>query len=307
MKEFWLSGRLLMWLVGVGLCADGVRAGELPEIKFTEKLDFDRPESWAMKRAASLLLFTSMGPPTSRELGSVEFGLEGIWNPNLSKADQRVGFDGNKVENMNRLEIIPRPRVRIGVGWETTLDMSYIPPVEIEGIEPNIFALALERPLGEWCGWTLGARIYGQVGEVEGDITCEDGVSDIPPGSPGNEFGCEGTSSDEITVNYAGVALLGGFALPDDLGGDFHFGVYATYMDLEFQVDAVTYGERDLTRQVTDGWVYAFTAGYSRDVSEDCRLAVEVFYSPLDVDRAEDSMADADDLFNVRAMVSYRF
>ncbi len=294
-------------LVAGGMGLGGLWGGDLPEIKFTEVLDFDRPEAWAMKRAASLMLFTSMGPPTSREAGSVELGLEAIWNPSLSAEDRRVGFDGNKVEDLNRLEVIPRPRVRIGVGWETTLELSYLPPVEIEGIEPNIFAMALERPIWQGCDWTLGARIYGQLGGVDGDITCPHGESDIPPGEAGNEFGCEGTSRDEITLNYVGGALVGGFALPEEIGGDLHFGVYATYMDLEFQVDAVTYGFQDRTKMVTDGWVYAFTAGYSRDISEDCRLALEAFYAPLDVDRSADSNADADDLFNVRAMLSYRF
>ena len=197
------TGLLGMWVIAA-------QAGP-PVIAFTEEVDFDRPEAWAMKRAASLLLFTGMRPPTEREAGSWEFSVEGIWNPSLSKEESRVGFEGTKVEDLNRLTIIPRPRMSVGLGWDTTLEVSYIPPVEIEGIEPNILALALERPIWHCNDWIPGVRVY------------------------------------------------------------------------------------------------AFTLGYSRAISEQCRVGLEAFYSPLDIQRPPDTSADNEGLFNLRVMLSYQF
>lgn len=287
-----------------------VAQAQRPVIGAVEEMDFNRPESWAMKRASALLLFTAMGPPERREAGEVELSLEGIWNPELSRGESRVGFQGTKVEDMNRLPVIPRPRGSIGLGWDTVLDLAYIPPVEIDGVTPNIFAAALERPIYECGDFTLGLRIYGQVGEIEGDITCPEWETYFPPGSNLNPFACEYPSSDVITMNYAGLAVVGGYQLPGPVGGAIHFGAYATHMDLEFQVDALYSGIRDLNRQETDGWVYALTLGYSRPISEHLTLAVEGFYAPLQVMRGLPSgnyQKENDDLYNVRAMITCRF
>jgi hypothetical protein len=280
-----------------------------------EVIDFDRPEAWAMKRSASLTLFTGLGPPRDREAGDVELGLELGWNPSLSEDEMRVGFGGTKVEDMGRLDVVPRLRVTVGLGRKTSLDLSYTPPVSIEGLEPQLFAAAVERPVWRSGGWVLGARVMGQIGEVTGDITCTAEDAAIPPGDPGNDFGCEEPSSDIVTLNYVGIGLTGGYELPESGGKAFHFGVFANYLDLEFQVDALTYGFRDRARLVTDGWTWAATAGFSLPLGRPTRLAFELFYSPLDVDRPVfdddgfeigiDSRNDA--LFNVRAMVAYVF
>jgi polyisoprenoid-binding protein YceI len=279
----------------------------------TEEIDFDRPEAWAMKRSASLTLFTAVGPPRDRELGAFEIAVELGWNPQLSEEERRVGFNGTKVEDMGRLDLVPRARITVGLGRKTSLDLSYTPPIELEGLEPSLFAAALERPLWGAGPWVIGARAYGQIGEVEGDITCSEDDASIPPGEPGNEFGCEEASSDEVSLDYLGVGLTGGYWLSRERGSILHFGVFANHMDLEFQVNALSYGIRDRTTLVTDGWTYSITGGFSIALGRPTRLAVEAFYSPLEVDRPQfdddgveigvDSRNDA--LFNLRAMFSY--
>ena len=286
-----------------------------PVLDGTEEIDFDRPEAWAMKRSASLTLLTALGPPRSREAGSVELSLELGWNPDLSEEERRVGFNGTKVEDLNRLTVVPRPRITVGLGRQWSLDAAYIPPIEVEGITPNIVSLGIERPVWRLDGWMVGVRGYGQIGTVEGDITCTDEEAALPPGGPGNQFGCERPSEDEVTLNYAGLGLTGGYQIPGTRDSALHFGVFANYMDLEFQVDALTFGVIDRTTLVTDGWTYSLTAGFSWALGRSTRLAVEAFYSPLDVDRPvfdEDSGDPSvesrnDALFNLRAMFSYVF
>lgn len=286
-----------------------------PVIGGVETIDFDRPEAWAMKRSASLTLFTGVGPPRDRSAGDVELGVELGWNPSLSEDEMRVGFNGTKVEDMGRLTVIPRARLTVGLGWKVSLDLTYTPPVSIEGLEPQLFAAAVERPFWRSGGWVLGARAFGQIGDVTGDITCPENEASIPPGSTGNEFGCEEPSMDVVTIDYVGLGLTGGYRFGGSNGAAFHFGAFANHMDLEFQVDALTYGIRDRNRLITDGWTWAVTGGFSLPFGRPTRLAFEVFYSPLDVDRPVfdddgfetgiDSRNDA--LFNLRAMFSFAF
>jgi hypothetical protein len=97
-----------------------------------QEIDFDRPEAWAMEWTASLTLLTSIGPPRLREAGEVELGLELDWIPSLSEDERRVGFNGTKVEDFNRLDVLPRP-ARGGSGMGDDAELAYRRPVTIEG------------------------------------------------------------------------------------------------------------------------------------------------------------------------------
>jgi hypothetical protein len=294
---------LLLTLAPVGAGAQTLKLAEGP----AQELDFDSPEAWAMEWTASLTLLTSLGPPRLREAGELELGLELDWIPTLSEDERRVGFNGTKVEDFNRLDILPRPRLAVGLGWATTLELAYLPPVTVEGLTPNLFSAAIERPVLRSGDWTLGLRAYGQVGTVEGDITCPADEAALPPGGPGNEFGCMEPSDDAVSLRYLGLALTAGWRIPGTSDSDLHFGVYATHMDLEFQVDAITFGFHDRSLLHAEGWTTAVTAGASFPVSSRIRLGLEAFYSPLDVVRPPATAPENDPLFNLRSMISYAF
>lgn len=273
----------------------------------TEEVDFARPEAWAMQYFASVTLLTSLAPPRAIEPGAFDLGLELGWIPSLSEDQRRVGFNGSKVEDLNRSAVLPRPRVTVGLPWQLALDVAWIPPVEIEGVTSNLLAIGLERPvfLGE--RWAVGARLYGQTGTSRGDFTCTADNASHPPGSAENRFGCRAPSDDTAHLDYLGAAITGGYRLGGPADTRLHFGAYATHMDLEFQVDALTYDIHDRTRLVTDGWTWAAAAGVDFAVARPLRLAFEAFYSPLDVarDRTEPDATRNDGLFNLRAMVRY--
>jgi len=111
-----------------------------------EELDWDRPEAWAMKYFTSVSLLTGLGPPTAREPWSFAVGLELDTIPHLDEDQRRVGFGGAKVEDLNRLPVFFRPRLTIGLPAKISLDVAWVPPVEVEGVKSNLFAVALERP-----------------------------------------------------------------------------------------------------------------------------------------------------------------
>lgn len=300
--------RITLALIGLMLFAGGAGAqGTPPVIDVTREIDFDRPEAWAMTWTASLTTLSPLGPPRARELWEVDLGLELDWIPTLSEDQRRVGFNGTKVEDFNRVPVLPRPRLALGLGRGVTLELAYLPPLTVEGLTPNIVAVAIEVPLIRTGRWIFGVRGQGQIGTVEGDITCPAQEASIPPGSPGNEFGCMERSRDEATIETYGLGVTAGYRIPGTRATDLFFGVAASRMDLEFQVDALTFGVRDRSRLLTDGWTVAVNAGVSLPLSESFRLAAEVFYSPLDVVRPPATSAENDGLLNLRSFLSYRF
>lgn len=300
--------RLALLVVAASAASVAVSAQTVPPvIEGTQEIDFDRPEAWALKWTASLMLHTSLGAPRFREPGEVELGLEIDWIPSLSEDQRRVGFNGTKLEDFNRVSVLPRPRVAVGLGRAGTLEMAYLPPVTVAGVTPNLLSAALEIPIVRAGRWLVAARAYGQYGTVEGDITCPESEAAIPPGAPGNEFGCMEPSSDEARLDAAGFGVTAGYRVPGTRETDLYLGILATSMDLEFQVDALTFGVRDRTRLVTDGWTGAVTAGISSPISSRLQLAVELFYSPLDVVRPPSTGAENDELFNLRSAIRYRF
>jgi len=269
-------------------------------IESVEELDWDRPEAWAMKYFNSVSLLTGLGPPRARAPWSFELGLELDTIPHLDEDQRRVGFGGAKVEDLNRLPVFFRPRLTVGLPAKFSLDVSWVPPVELRGVTSNLFAIGLERPFYTAGPWTLGVRAYGQIGKIEGDLTCSEDDASHPPGSPGNIWGCEAPSEDELTLNYAGLAFTGGYHLKKT---DFHWGLAANYMDMEFQIDALTFGFIDRSLLLADGWTWSVNGGASWKLGGRYSFAVELFYSPLSVVRPPAATAENDPLLNVRTML----
>ena len=76
-------------------------------------------------------------------------------------------------------------------------------------------------------------------------------------------------------------------------------------MDMEFQVDAVTFGIVDRTLLRADGWTWSFNTGASWRLGERTSLAAELFYSPLSVVRPPSTAVENDPLLNLRTMLRF--
>jgi hypothetical protein len=286
------------WMVCVALALAAQVTAQIDDR--VEELDWDRPEAWAMKYFNSVSILTGLGPPMAREKWSLSIGLELDTIPRLSEDQRRIGFGGIKVEDINRLPAIFRPRVTVGLPAEISLDVAWVPPVELQGVTSNLLAIAFERPVYSADPWALGVRVYGQIGKIEGDFTCSEDDASFPPGSPGNIWGCEAPSEDELTLNYVGAAFTGGYRLKKT---DFHWGLAANYMDMEFQVDAVTYGIIDHSRLLADGWTWSLNGGASWRLGARARFSAEIFYSPLSVVRPPSATTENDPVLNLRTML----
>jgi len=289
---------LLLTLDGAALAQDVVRT--------KENLDFDRPEAWAMNYFTSIALLAGLGTPYSREPGSLEAGLELGWVPRVSKKDRRVGFNGVKEEDLNKAPILVRPRLTVGLPQRFALTLAYLPPIEVFGVRPHLFAFALERPIYEQKPWTVGLRAYGQVGTIKGDFTCPGEVVRFPSGSAKNLFGCETESNDKTTQRYGGLELSGSYRI-DRAGGLMpYLAVAGNFLDTKFQVHARTFGFRDRRRLSADTWTFSVSTGVTYPLGERLSLHVGLFYSPLWVTRPPATSNQDDDLLNARALLTYR-
>lgn len=260
-----------------------------------------------MNYFTSVSLLAGLGVPHSREAGSVEGGAELGWIPGLSAEQRQVGFNGTKEEDLNKAPLFARPRVTIGLPGQVALTLSYLPPIRVFGLKPNLFAFALERPLYESDPLTLGVRLYGQIGRSEGAITCWGDVVKFPPGSAENPYGCEETSADQATQRYAGLELSGAYRTERLQGLTPYVAVAGNFLDTKVRVHARTFGILDRTRLVSQTWTYSASAGVTYPLADRLTLSVGMFYSPLWVTRPPASFSQNDALLNVRALLTYCF
>jgi opacity protein-like surface antigen len=297
------AGRVLATFLLVLACAPAHAQIVTAE---TETLAFDRPEAWGMKYYTSIAIMTSVGAPETRRPGELALGFEGGLVPQLSDAERRIGFDGTKLEDVNKTHFFGRIRAGVGLGAGFALDLGYTPPIDHNGAKPNLFAAAIGRPFQLAPSWRLGLRSYGQVGNIKGDITCSAKEAAAGNDPDLNPYQCVEPSSDVSRQKTLGLEMTVGY----DSGGALkpYIGVMATYMDLEFQVNALYGGGQieDHNLQLTSGTTVAATAGLSYAPSPRWRINGELFYTWLSIVRPPATSAANEGLFNARLYVSYR-
>ena len=271
-----------------------------------EHLRFDRPESWALEYFASATLIGGLETPRTQKPGSVSIGLEAAWLPSLSAAQQMVGYNGTEAQDLNKTPFIPRPRVTIALPASLSLVVAAVPPVPMFGLRAKLLALALERPVYETPALAVGLRVYGQVGTVQGSYTCPARTLAFEPGSEGNRDGCQAASSDTAALRYAGVEASIAYRPDAPNGLSPHAAIGVTYMNVGFQVNALTFGMIDHTHYLSQGMTVSASGGVSYRLTNRWAIGMDVYYSPLSVRRGVGAPAQNDGLFNIRTLLTYR-
>jgi len=279
-------------------------AGQTPAA--AEHLDFNRPEAWALKYFTSTTLLAGLDTSAESRPGSVTFGAELAALPSLSAAEQRVGFNGTKEEDLNKAPLFARPRISVGLPWQLTLTAAISPPIAAFGVTPRLIAGGLARPFYQRHGWTLDWKTYGQVGTVTGAFTCPNRVLGFAEGSADNSYGCDAESSDVATLRYAGAELSAkgtvaalGKIVP-------HVAIGANYVNSVFQVNARTFGFLDRTRLQASGVTWSLSAGVGYSLTSRIALAADVFYSPLLVQPTSGAPVSNRGLVTARGLLTYR-
>ena len=297
-----MRGSLSLLLVILLHCGPGARAQTV--IHNDEHLASDRPEAWVMNYVAAASMMTAFGETPMLDAGRWLFAVDLGHVPRLSEAQQRVGFNGLKQEDLNRSPLFGRMRLLLGVPGGWVAEVGYTPPLAIEGTQPrDLVAIAIGRRVFERGPLTLSVRAFGQHGRVHGDITCPGrlaGVSDRRQ----NPFQCQAPSDDQVALNYYGVELTSGWTAGP---WQAHAGVGAARTELAVQVDALTFDNRDRSRLVARGTLPFATIGASRDLDARWKMGVEVLHVPLHVRREPEAARDSDPLTSLRLQVRYRF
>ena len=299
----WRRRRSVAWVLAFALCSAACSA----QIRYrdNEKLDSDRPEAWAMFHATSITLMSGLSMPEAREPGSISLGIEVDRIPQLSKTERTIGFDGTKEEDLNKAPLFARPRVTIALPWRSALILSYLPPVRVWGLKPNLFAAAFENQLYAGERWSAGARLYGQFGNVQGAFTCPDHVTNFPPGAPENVWGCEQQSTDRAYQRYLGLELSAARRIEAVEGLQAYAAAGASWLDTTVKVHNLTYGFADRSRLEAEDWVYSLNAGLIWKLDERFTLSAAAFYAPLEIVRPPSTSTHNEPLFNLRTMISY--
>ena len=273
------------------------------EFRQDEILDPDRPEAWAMNYFAATSLLTAFGETPAVAPGQWEVALELGQVPRLSDAQQVVGFNGTKREDLNKSPVFGRARLILGLpaGW--VAELGYTPPLTIDGARSrDLVAVAIGHRLFERGRYTLSARAFGQHGGAQGDITCPVGLAGVED-SERNPYGCQAASDDHVTLNYYGIDLVSGLN-----AGKWHWhadtGVART--ELSVQVDAFTFDFRDRSRLVARDVLPFIAIGAGRDIGGRWNAALEVLHVPLTVRRDPAGPLRHDSLTSLRLQLRYR-
>jgi hypothetical protein len=275
------------------------------QVQTTFQLPFTRPESWALAHFTAATLLSGLETPATRRPGDVSLGLEFGWLPTLTPAEELVGFNGIDSLDLNQAPFLPRPRVTVGLPARLSLIVAGVPPVPMYGLKAALLAVALERPILERPRWIVGLRGYGQVGRVRGAYTCPTSVLAFAPGSPQNMMGCDARSSDTASLRYVGGEASVAYRNEESSRFSPHASIGVNYMDVGFQVDALTYGYLDHTHYLSHGTTVSASAGVSYRLTSRFDMGVDMFYSPLSVRHGPGAPLQQDGLFNIRALVTY--
>jgi hypothetical protein len=250
-----------------------------------EEKSFSSPEGWAMAHSLSSAL--NLGSAPAEKMTLWKWGLEAELSsiPHLSREEQRVGFGGFKSEDMNKSPVFGRVRLNLGLPAGFTAQLSWTPPLEIDGARPDgLYGLALERSLVSNGRWQLGGRIHAVRGHARSDVTCSRRIARIEPGTLGNPFGCTAPSRDRIRMDQQGAELM----LSRNMGSGRwqSFVAYAsTRMDPFTVVEAKLFDSDHNAALGSKGTVDTYSVGASFAASPRWRLSAAFSYTPLDVRR----------------------
>jgi hypothetical protein len=138
--------------------------------------------------------------------GTFRFGVEATYLPDVSDrmATPTTCRPGNGPENWNVATVFLRPRFSFLLGDGVALEASWVPPVRMNGIRPNLWSFSIARTVPFGGGQALfTGRLHATIGSIRAPITCPDEAL-TDPASP-----CFGgrRSDDRYSPNVFGVEL----------------------------------------------------------------------------------------------------
>jgi hypothetical protein len=292
--------RALPLLVLPALLGCGAAAHAQEVVRNDESLAAHRPEAWAMGYFTSATTMTGFGLPPELAPGDVRLAAEIGSLPHLDQSERRVGFNGEKLEDLNKSPAFGRARIWVGLPGKIVAELGYTPPFAVGGARPrDLFAVALSRRIFESGRHALSLRVLGQHGAVTGDFTCPAELAGVADPFL-NPYGCDARSNDRVQLNAYGAELTFGRITP---GPQWHATAGLLRMEPEVQVDALTFGFRDRSRLISRDNQPYFAVGAGYQGPRWC-LRAELLYVPLRVQRSPREKVETDALLSLRVQLS---
>ena len=212
------SGPIIGCLV-VALAALGMPDHVAAQARELGRYGSGAPEAKLMLYYSSTVAFSPVGVPfgathppaiaAGRTSPRVEAAVELSYLPRLSAEQRTVAFD--KPEATNLAPLFARPRLGARLPGALVLELSWIPPVRLFDVKPNLFASAVSRSFDVASRVRLIPRVSFLTGRVEGPITCNrETLSDRGAAlATYFEFVCYGNNSrDFFEPNHVSGELL---------------------------------------------------------------------------------------------------
>ena len=264
-----------------------------------EDLDFSSPEAWAMSYMVASTLNLALQPPKSIEFGDIRLSAELASIPHLNREQQQVGFGGFKSEDLNKSPAFGLARASLGLIWDVTAELSWTPPVEINGAKPDLmWGLALSKPLIISDSWGLGLRLYKIDGSVLADVTCSEKIAEFPPFSSQNLFGCIGKSEDKLEMDHHGAEVILSFNKPNMLLKPW-VSIASTKMYPFVEIDAPLEGSKHSSTLSTEGKTITYSIGFNYRLNEKWGINMASSYTPLEARRIQKT-GRQDNFWNIR-------
>lgn len=257
-----------------------------PQKLLAEKVAFDSPEGWGMSYMTAASLNLSDKFPETLPLGQFNVSAEISTIPELNEKQQKIGFGGAKSEDLNKSPVFGRGKITTGFYWNSVIELSWTPPLEISGAKPDqMWGLAIAKQIYTNNAFNAALRLYQFNGKATASVTCSEEMVMQPLYSPGNISGCIGTSQDKIDMSHEGVEIL----LERESSNGFKpwFSVASTRLTPSVRINAPLEFIQEVAFVETSGRLTTLTFGLNYKLSDNWLLNLGTSYTPIDVQRPE--------------------
>ena len=257
-----------------------------PQKLLAEKVAFDSPEGWGMSYMTAASLNLSDKFPETLPLGQFNVSAEISTIPELNEKQQKIGFGGAKSEDLNKSPVFGRGKITTGFYWNSIIELSWTPPLEISGAKPDqMWGLAIAKQIYTNNAFNAALRLYQFNGKATAAVTCSEEMVMQPLYSPGNISGCIGTSQDKIDMSHEGVEIL----LERESSNGFKpwFSVASTRLTPSVRINAPLEFIQEVAFVETSGRLTTLTFGLNYKLSDNWLLNLGTSYTPIDVQRPE--------------------
>ena len=270
----------------------------------SEEVSFSSLEGWGMSYMSAASLNLSDSFPASLDFGELVITAEISTIPKLNREQQKIGFGGLKYEDLNKSPLFGRGKLKIGFYWDSVLELSYTPPLEIKGAKPNnLWGIALAKPIISNDSVNLGIRYYRLSGNAVADVTCSENTVNQPLYTAGNPSGCISVSKDRIDLGHQGFEIL---LARNHINEKFkpYISLASTKIDSSVKIDAQLELSREIAFVQTSGTINTLSFGLNYKISDNWQFNLGTSYTPLDVNRPTPAGGD-DDFWNLKLGFSW--